>query len=227
MTSINSSTFQKNSSILLGGAIHNDPSAVISTISNSLFANNSSESNGGAISNFNGFIDTIVNTTFSYNIASNNGGAIANSSYGFINNLFNSTIASNIAGKTGGGIWSEGGSGINTIESSIIADNHAIYGHDFYGEVINASFNLVGIGTSNNIINGDASNQVGSLSSPLDPRLAGLANNGGLTKTRAIAWCSPGHDAGSNPLGLADDQRGYGYARSVFSHTDIGAYELQ
>ena len=61
-----------------------------------------------------------------------------------------------------------------------------------------------------------------------DPQLGALADNGGPTQTMAIAPTSPALDAGSNPDGLAFDQRGSPFAREVPSgQSDIGAFELQ
>jgi hypothetical protein len=60
-----------------------------------------------------------------------------------------------------------------------------------------------------------------------DPALGALAANGGPTRTMALAAGSPALDAGSNPGGLAFDQRGAGFPRTVFAATDIGAYEVQ
>ena len=59
-----------------------------------------------------------------------------------------------------------------------------------------------------------------------DPLLGPLADNGGPTLTHAIDRNSPARDVGSNPLGLAFDQRGPGFLRSLHA-TDIGAFEYQ
>lgn len=61
----------------------------------------------------------------------------------------------------------------------------------------------------------------------VDPLLGPLQNNGGRTETHALLPGSPALDTGSNPLALATDQRGAGFARTSRSVTDIGAYELQ
>jgi hypothetical protein len=59
----------------------------------------------------------------------------------------------------------------------------------------------------------------------VDPMLNLVAANGGPTPTIALSRGSPAIDAGSNPLGLTTDQRGYG-PRNVNGITDIGAYEF-
>ncbi len=57
----------------------------------------------------------------------------------------------------------------------------------------------------------------------VDPQLMALGWNGGSTRSHALVATSPALNAGSNPLGLAADQRG---GVRVFGGTpDIGAYE--
>ena len=70
------------------------------------------------------------------------------------------------------------------------------------------------------IVNGLGGNIVGA-----DPKLGFLDDNGGPTQTMALLPGSPAIDAGSNPLGLTSDQRGYS-PRTIDGYTDIGAYEL-
>src|SRR5690606_905706 len=57
-----------------------------------------------------------------------------------------------------------------------------------------------------------------------DPILSALANNGGPTQTHAIDSASPARDAGSNPLTLATDQRGF--SRDDGGGVDMGAFEF-
>ncbi|MBO9664616.1 Ig-like domain-containing protein [Dokdonella sp.] len=59
-----------------------------------------------------------------------------------------------------------------------------------------------------------------------DPKLGALQDNGGATPTRALLPGSPAINAGSNPSGLAHDQRGGDYARAVGGSADVGAYEF-
>lgn len=61
--------------------------------------------------------------------------------------------------------------------------------------------------------------------SGLDPRLGPLQDNGGPTPTMALQPGSPAIDAGSNPLDLTADQRGY-KSRVVGAAADMGAYEF-
>ncbi|MFO0958953.1 MAG: choice-of-anchor Q domain-containing protein [Isosphaeraceae bacterium] len=60
--------------------------------------------------------------------------------------------------------------------------------------------------------------------SGVDPRIEGLTDNGGAVPTVALLGGSPAIDAGSNPLGLTTDARGF-LTRAVNGSPDIGAYE--
>lgn len=61
----------------------------------------------------------------------------------------------------------------------------------------------------------------------VNPNLAGLAFNGGPTRTHAIILPSQVVGTGNNDVGLTTDQRGPGFARTAGVGTDMGAYELQ
>src|SRR5207253_11277878 len=52
-----------------------------------------------------------------------------------------------------------------------------------------------------------------------------LTNNGGPTQTHALGAGSAAVDAGSNPAGLASDQRGTLFPRVQGAAADIGAFE--
>jgi uncharacterized repeat protein (TIGR01451 family) len=98
---------------------------------------------------------------------------------------------------------------------------------DVLGTVASSDHDLIGDGTgfSATISNGD---QVGTHSSPINPQLGALQNNGGPTETMALLIVngtpSPAIDAGDNNAApSATDQRGYG--RIVGNAIDIGAYE--
>src|SRR5207249_4033334 len=58
-----------------------------------------------------------------------------------------------------------------------------------------------------------------------DPVLGALGFNGGTTRTHALLPGSPAINTGSNPLGLATDQRGPGFPRVSGGVADMGAYE--
>src|SRR5207253_2438365 len=59
----------------------------------------------------------------------------------------------------------------------------------------------------------------------VNPLLQPLANNGGTTQTLGLLPGSPAVNAGSNPAGLAFDQRGAGFPRLLGAGVDIGAFE--
>ena len=106
------------------------------------------------------------------------------------------------------------------IESSIIADNVAgARTNDISGDgtTVTGSNNLVTAAAANVALPGN------TLQS--DPRLWPLADYGGVTHTMALRVGSPAVDAGINPLSLASDQRGAGFARVLGAAADIGAFE--
>jgi hypothetical protein len=105
----------------------------------------------------------------------------------------------------------------------------------FGGTFTSQGHNLIGNADGSTAFNATG-DQVGTGASPLNPRLAPLANNGGLTHTHALLSNSPAIDNGHNSLataaGLTTDQRGTGFPRFVdgngdtIAAVDIGAFEL-
>ncbi|MFB2935939.1 choice-of-anchor Q domain-containing protein [Aerosakkonemataceae cyanobacterium BLCC-F154] len=188
---------------------------------------------------------SVTNSTISGNEA-NFGGGI-NNILGGTFTLTNSTIANNIARVSGGGIiWGNEpvSSRVNTpqIGNSIIAGNISplLNTSDVDGNFISNGYNLIGIGDdTNGFINGENGDRVGTITNPIDPRLAPLADNGGATLTHALLAESPAVNAGSNenlPVDNLDldgdgdtdellpvDQRGFDRIQNGF--VDIGAYE--
>lgn len=78
---------------------------------------------------------------------------------------------------------------------------------------------------SNNLITATVNSvPLGTLSSC--PKLGHLSNNGGPTLTIPLLKGSPAIDVGA-ANGKTTDRRGTGFARTVGSGTDIGAYERQ
>ena len=135
--------------------------------------------------------------------------------------ISNSTIAFNVSDTGGGGValYSE-----TPLRSTIIAGNLGAKGT---GDVL-----LLHPGGSVGSLTGDHNfiGDPGVAAVPADtikgdPLLLPLSDNGGRTRTHALAAGSPAIDAGSNPLALDFDQRGEGFAREVGSSVDIGAYE--
>lgn len=133
----------------------------------------------------------------------------------------NSTIADNTAGTAGAGIYFFGVANALTLQSSIVAKN-TVAG----AKADIATMGAFTINGSNNLVTAAAAGVSlpgGTLQS--DPRLWPLADNGGPTRTMALQVGSPAQDAGINPLNLASDQRGTGFARVLGAAADIGAFE--
>jgi hypothetical protein len=203
-------------------------------------------------------VDTVLNVS-NCTIAANSaeggylgagaqGGGVAYHGIGVIN-LSNSTIAGNSAiargygpnaaddvPSIGGGIITD--SGTVYVKSTIIAKNSAsTLGPDVNGSFVSRGFNLIGSVDGSTGFTA-ATDRKGAIASPLDPKLALLGNNGGLTQTMALCPDSPAIDKGTSVglLGtLATDQRGAGFPRTIDNGsvtnatggdgTDIGAFE--
>jgi hypothetical protein len=222
--SVTNSTFSGNSSTTgSGGGIFNDSTL---NVTNSTFSGNSGgTSGGGGIANVDGGTVTVTNSTLTGNSAGSGGGisSVNNSPV----NIRNSIIALNTSSSTCGGACPSG-------SPDLFGSNFTSQGHNLIGKSDG----------SNGFTNGINGDQVGSVATPLDPRLGPLANNGGSTQTHALLADSSAIDAGDNcaltnacspSLGfsLATDQRGAGFNRSVdgngdgIATVDIGAYEVQ
>ena len=240
-TTLTNSTVSGNTSGN-GGGILNQSGTL--TLTGSTVSGNTSGNSGGGILNLDG-TSTLTNSTVSGNTATSGGGGIVNDSFDAIAilNLTSVTVTGNSSTETtctfcAGGISNFGG--IANLKNTIVALNTAANASappDFGGDIAaGSSFNLIGNGTgTTGISNGDAdSNQVGTAASPIDPKLAPLANNGGATQTHALLFGSPAIDKG-NSFGLTTDQRGF--TRPVNNFTipnatggdgaDIGAFEVQ
>jgi hypothetical protein len=105
----------------------------------------------------------------------------------------------------GGGLYSR--TGPLTVQNTIVAGNTAAANADVFG--------TIGAG-GNNLIGGN-------------PGLLPLADNGGPTRTHALAPGSPAIDAGDTAAaaGLSSDQRGAPFVRVFGAAVDIGAFEVQ
>ena len=224
---LNSGSLTVTASIFSGnfasfaGAILNNGTLAVSACT---FAQNGAELGAGAIEN-DATISAIRNTTFSGN-RTLSGSAIYN--VGSIGAISNSTFAFN-EGFVGGTIRNTAHGEILELAGNIIAANVATITPDVVneGSIASAQYNVLGVGDGSGIVNGVNGNQVGSLAAPLDPLLGPLADNGGPTFTHALLAGSPAIDRGSNPAGLAYDQRGVGFARVSGTQADAGAFELQ
>ena len=151
-----------------------------------------------------------------------------------------STITDNVADSdkngtgNGGGLWVPNGYGGTQFDNSIIAANtdHSGIEHDVYGS---ARFRYSILGRDNPLFENFhqflEGNLLGTNSSPVNPMLEPLADNGGQTLTHALLPGSPAINAG-DPAAVAGsgqtplyDQRGMGFPRIVGGRVDIGAFE--
>ena len=203
------------------------------TVTNStLHSNAGSIGNGGSVGAgsgsgiYNSGTLTVTNTTISGHSGAKFGGGLANAGTA---TTINSTISGNSSFGGGGGVYVFGGTvnGRNTI----IAKNTS---GDFYGTLTSQGYNLIGDSTGTTITPAQPTDQIGTSSSPIDPMLGPLQDNGGPTFTMALLSGSPardkGHSSGSNT-----DQRGF--TRPVDNPaipnaaggdgSDIGAFEFQ
>jgi len=136
----------------------------------------------------------------------------------------NSTIVDNATtGTTGGVFFNHSGASALAIESSVIGDNTSPGGVDVVaiGSVL-AKFSALG---AVNATTGFTPDAVTTSLLGQDAKLSALANNGGPTDTILPLADSPLIGTGSNPAGLANDQRGPGYGRTRGGLVDIGAVE--
>ncbi len=201
-----------NNSLIAGNAGGGIDGAGGLSISNSTVSDNFDAENAG-IRWLDGSV-TLTNITVSGNRGIESGGLNINGASAAI---LNSTIAENFAANGAaahtGGLRIE--SGTVSLKNTIIAENHA-FTPDINGTVTSQGTNLIG----------DTMGGGGFIASDLlnaNPRLAGLANNGGPTYTHSLLAISPAINAGNDAGAPATDQRGV--ARPAGAAVDIGAYE--
>jgi hypothetical protein len=237
-------TVSGNSAVIYGAGIVNRGTM---TLANSTVAGNTCLEGAGGISN--GGTLTAINCTIADNIAFCFGvGGISN---GGTLTATNCTIADNSDPDYGVGGVANGGTA--TIKNTIIAGNTGKdvpsdyeesqtppLPYDVDGTLTSEGHNLIGNGDHSSGFGWGlgfefrgfptSGDQVGTLSSPIDPLLGPLQDNGGPTQTMALLPGSPAIDRGSNalvPADLTTDQRGPGFDRVSGDSVDIGAFEHQ
>ncbi|HEY6042067.1 MAG TPA: right-handed parallel beta-helix repeat-containing protein [Anaerolineae bacterium] len=234
-----------------GGGLYNaggTATIIASTLSGNraISATNYSNGFGGGVANQATL--TLINSTISGNDAYGSGGGILNA--GTLS-LYNATVTNNQAdadfscagpdGGTGGGLYNLGGT--FTFRNTILAGNYDTLKSFFCfshvndcassgtGTLTNGGYNLMQNYTGSGL---HACTFINGAPSLADPKLGGLANNGGPTLTHALAYGSPAIDGG-DPSGcvgpgsspLLTDQRGQPRpAGGAPTRCDIGAYEL-
>jgi hypothetical protein len=133
----------------------------------------------------------------------------------------NSTIAFNTAPGAGpAGLYATTGA---ALYSSIIAANSAV-------ESTHADMKVSGVltGADNLVVSTDTPGGAGVITVTEDPQLLPLDDNGGPTRTHALAPTSPAIDVGSNAALFPTDQRGGLFVREVPAGSpDIGAFEFR
>ncbi len=217
-----------NQSVNGAAGIFNGGTATLN-VTRCTFGANFTGGTGGAI--WNQGVLTASNCTFFANNALNGGGIFSSFSNGNSRTtLRNCTILNCFAsdqgtanGSGGGGIYAEGSGMQHRLSNTLIALNGATTNPDVRGNFFSDGHNFIGrIGNSTGLTNGVNDDQVGTVASPLDPRIIGIRNNGGPTDTLALLADSAAIDAGDDALAPETDQRGY--ARNGSS--DIGAFEV-
>ncbi len=191
---------------------------------------------GGGIYNVGGSL-SIVNSTISGNSAGEGGGGIF-SNTGQIVTIAHSTVTGNVvpnvAGVYGGGINSLGA--LN-LDHAIVAGNlrGASIPDDVKG-MFSTLFSLIG-DKRDATVSDSGGSLIGATESPVDAKLATLANNGGATLTHALLSGSPAIEGGAVAVAGVNgipsyDQRGTLFSRVVDydnaggARIDMGAIEM-
>jgi len=175
----------------------------------------------------------IRNSTISGNTAMFNGAGIVLGHY-YTSTTFNGSLTvhnstitnnSNVSHySVGPGIDLYSGGGSIAVESSIISGNKVAGVAEDISSHKTVTLKTSAIGSAAGFTNTDLG---GNLPFGVDVKLGKLANNGGPTLTHGLLPLSPAIDKGSNPAGLAVDQRGAGFVRSSGGGIDIGATEAR
>ncbi|HEX4592577.1 MAG TPA: choice-of-anchor Q domain-containing protein, partial [Gemmataceae bacterium] len=169
----------------------------------------------------------IANSTISGNSTARVGGGLAFQTLNDTLQIQNSTVTGNSSAMGGGGIWIPNDYFGNSVdlESSIVSGNNSGTSPDLNIPGATNTTNAIkcAIGDPNGFTFSGSSS--GNLPYGANLNLGPLQNNGGPTETEALLPGSPCIGAGSNPAGLATDQRGPGFPRVIGTATDIGAYE--
>lgn len=152
--------------------------------------------------------------------------------------ITNSTVVNNTAiDIPGGGISAYSSF---RLRNSIVANNSSsAYAPDIRDTVTSQGNNFVGDGSySFGLENGVNNDQVGTTAAPIDPMLAPLADNGGVTQTHMPLAGSPVINRGNNCVvqstsnggcltnPLTTDQRGFNRLNASGGIVDIGAVEF-
>ena len=181
----------------------------ISTQGPMLLEHSTVTDNHGSSSAIHGHEMTLINSTVSGNSGGSPASGISVASSGSLT-LINTTVAHNVGGPNIGRANSPGSTPLVTLRNSIVA-------HDG-GNNCGAMLDFVYEGKN---ISSDATCGSSPALLVADPMLAGLADNGGPTRTEALQPQSPALNAGVN-CSVTVDQRYVSRGTSC----DIGAFEF-
>lgn len=223
------------------------------TLQSSTIAFNTASNNGGGLdlqttgTGANGSV--ITNSTFVGNNAlsfggANNGGAIdAGTAFTGSLTLLNDTINANFAGNGGGLFWTGAAGTSVAVQNTILAQNHASTtgpdANNAAGTITDNGGNLIGVsGTgSGNTGFTATTTQSGTTTTPLDPQLGALQNNGGPTvgstgnsltlETESVSSTGPAVDKGVSAGAPTTDERGFVRPDTAGTKPDVGAFESQ
>jgi hypothetical protein len=231
-----------NAGVDHGGAIRSLGSLVVTDAA--LTANSAPGSQGGAIASL---ADLVLSRVAIYGNTAEVGGGLLLLGAGTVENT---TLSLNVASEGGGGVASTGG--VQTLTNVTLRDNSAPHGRNLAiqngtvrlgnsilagpsgggncqvslaGALISLGYNLSSDGDCGLLQLGDLQNN--------DPLLGPLIDNGGPTRSHALAPGSPAVDAANPALCPAVDQRGPPFSRPVdgnndgIARCDIGAAEYQ
>ncbi|MCA9023731.1 MAG: exo-alpha-sialidase [Planctomycetaceae bacterium] len=189
----------------LGGGILNEGGAVRMT-DTTLWGNIAAT--GGGIANTGNLY--IENST----ISGNAGGGIHNA-IGATLSITRTTVTDNMA-PVGAGIMN---AGTAQLDNTIVAGNTGTtINTDVTGSFTSGGFNLIGSANAGATGFG-AEDFLGSLSSPIDPKLDTLADNGGTTMTHALLPGSVAIDGGRN---IVADMSGNGHTAAIVGDVIAG-----
>ncbi len=220
-----------------GGIFAGFVTVTASTISGNSTATASSPGGGIFINGTLGVYNSTISGNSTLGDGSNGGGISSTSPVNYQVILTNSTITGNsVAGTNtdGGGVFRT--SGPLAIRNSIIAGNRDLQDGSVPdlrpGGTLTTQYNLIGDNNGTGLAAAPVAlapdfNLVGTHSSPLNPLLGALANNGGPTMTHATLPGSPARNAG-DPGFVAPpsaDQRGAPFVRVRAGRIDMGAFE--
>ena len=181
------------------------------TVLNSVISDNTSTYGGGGLSCYQNTSLTVIDSLLS----GNSGGAAVYQFGGSSDNV--SLIGCTITGNKTGGVFGNETSGSTLTITNCTITGNANYGitgngnTDLFNNVVagnsgadvsgtvTGTNNLIGNGAGmSGIANGTAGNKVGTSTSPLNPLLNALANNGGPTQTLSEQAASPSLNAGGS-----------------------------